>query len=598
MDLKTFGRLKVKSVPGVEEVFTPPVAFLLEKVFDQFNPEVVRLREKRAAMWGEIHSAVEKKGIAAISEAIRRLLSDAIRKFTPPQTWKVDIPESMRRPGVHICNGVWIDNMALNAVNPMPPIPEFALKLPEVSRWKNALTKPARAVGYLDCDEDAGGNHIESTVRAAINRKKIAERLMTVQKDERTVGIADETEHGPLPVRWHRERGMILDEPELWFDGKPVPASILGIVLMLYHAGRVEAARGEPIGIYYPKGEDPEELKMIHDLIDFIKKEVPELKSAKIKVAILVESLPMIFVMREALYALGEYACGLNYARWDLSASILEGTMTDSNAVWPDRYGVTPWNTPFLTDIGHHIVAVTDEHGALAMGGMDVQLVDRRDRAVTEIAIRAIAGAKSNEARVGFPLSWGAHPDLALLIQVIHQAIALDGRAPKRAADYPVRIQVPKGEITVEGGTARDIRTILEYLASPRGWFAGFGAVAIDNQPDNPDPHTPLMDDLATYRMSVAAVAQRLRHEVVGADGIEHNLGMISELFTRERDGAILRWKIRRDAGQISDAEFANLEKNYHLAARIGLQWVEKYADLDFTPLPAFTRQELISRVG
>ena len=52
MDFQTFGRLKIKSVPGVEEVFTPPVVALLEKVFERFSPEVVRLRDKRAAMTG------------------------------------------------------------------------------------------------------------------------------------------------------------------------------------------------------------------------------------------------------------------------------------------------------------------------------------------------------------------------------------------------------------------------------------------------------------------------------------------------------------------------------------------------------------------
>lgn len=584
MDIYSIGRLKFRRVSDIEEAITPEVAALLEKVLDRFGPELLRLRKKRAAMWKEIHAAVAIKGIAAIPATIRGFMSTTISKFTPSPSWKADIPESMRKPGVHICNGVWIDNMALNAVNPMPPIPEFALAFPEVAPWKDELAHPARAVGYLDCDEDAGGNHIESTIRAAINRKKIAERTMSVVKEGKTVGIADETEYGALPIRWHRERGMILDEPEAWLDEKPVSATLLGLVLTLFHAGRVEASGNEPIGIYYPKSEDPEELKMVHDLIDFLRKEIPELKMATIRVAILVESLPMLFVMREALYALGEYACGLNYARWDLKASILEGIMTDANAVWPDRYGITPWNTPFLTDIGHHIVAVTDEHGALAMGGMDVQLVDRRDRVVTEIAIKAMAAAKSNEAKVGFPLSWGAHPDLALLIQVIHQSFAKISRKPKRAADYPVRIEVPTGQITVEGGTARDIRTILEYLASPRGWFAGFGAVAIDNQPDNPSPHTPLMDDLATYRMSVAAVAQRLRHKAVGADGIRHDIEMVTKLFEKERDAA------NRRTG-------SKLESNYRLAAKVGLQWVKNYANLDYTALPAYTRQELIDRV-
>ncbi len=81
--------------------------------------------------------------------------------------------------------------------------------------------------------------------------------------------------------------------------------------------------------------------------------------------------------------------------------------------------------------------------------------------------------------------------------------------------NYPIKIEVPKGPITVEG-TRRNCRMLVEYL---EGWLNGRGTKSIDSLAGNPGIHPALMEDLATGRMSVAQVAQRVRHNARTTDG-------------------------------------------------------------------------------
>ena len=54
---------------------------------------------------------------------------------------------------------------------------------------------------------------------------------------------------------------------------------------------------------------------------------LPAVPLTIIRAIVLIESLPAVWEMEEMLYALGPYAAGLNAARWDLKASLLEYTM-------------------------------------------------------------------------------------------------------------------------------------------------------------------------------------------------------------------------------------------------------------------------------
>jgi malate synthase len=438
-----------------------------------------------------------------------------------------------------------------------------------------------RAEGDLDDDEDSGGHRLIDTVRAAHNRVAAVQRELYFRDAERNreYKIAE----GELPFFMHRERGLHLNEPDVTVDGRPVNAAVLGTALTLFHAGRAQAERGQGIYFYLPKLEFAAEARLYRDLFDASRERLPWLRAATIRAIVLVESLPCVYEMEAMLYELGPYAAGLNAARWDLKASIFEYVMTDPASVWPDRFGVDVKTTPFIADIFRRLVAVCLKRGAVPIGGMATALPNP-DPEVNRAAAEAIRTDKEWEAAQGFIRAWVAH--------IFHMKTAADPfrtligsgwRPTATMADpdnYPVKIQVPAGPITLEG-TRRNARMLIEYV---EGWLNGRGAKGIDSLEGRPGVHPALMEDLATGRMSVAQIAQRIRHAARTTEGpaATHDAALVKRLLGEELED-ILR---RRGADPGAAAR-------YRTAVKVALRWIRNYVDLDFRSLGSYTRREL-----
>jgi malate synthase len=296
--------------------------------------------------------------------------------------------------------------------------------------------------------------------------------------------------------------------------------------------------------------------------------------------------------MEEMLHALGPYAGGLNAARWDLKASIFEFIMADPRSVWPDRFGVDITTTPFLANIFRRLVAICLKRGAAPVGGMATALPSS-DPEVNRVAGEAIRKDKEWEARQGFIRAWVAH--------IFHMKTASDpfreliASGWKPTADmanpdnYPVKIEVPEGPITVEG-TRRNARMVVEYL---EGWLNGRGAKGIDSLAGKPGVHPALMEDLATGRMSVAQIAQRIRHRARTTDGAQvHDVPLVKRLLQEETEDILVRLKatVRDDKGRAADAEAA---QRYRKATKIAMRWIKNYTELDFRSLGSYTRADL-----
>ena len=161
-------------------------------------------------------------------------------------------------------------------------------------------------------------------------------------------------------------------------------ASLLGIAATLFHAGRAQASRGESINFYLPKTESVAEVRLYRAIFDHARAHLPHLAGASIRAIILIESLPAAFEMEEMLFALGPYAAGLNAARWDLKASLIEYAMTNPAGVWPDRFAVDIKTTPFLANLFRRLVAVCLRHGAVPIGGMATALPSRDERSIAK----------------------------------------------------------------------------------------------------------------------------------------------------------------------------------------------------------------------
>ncbi|MEE2884424.1 MAG: hypothetical protein VX701_01855 [Chloroflexota bacterium] len=550
--MSSSSRLKYSRVVGSNEVFTDEFINYLVAARDELGPKLLELRCKRA---GIVNKAIEGKMPGHLPES--KINTDE---------WKVPpVPEELRLPGIEISGPASMTGMFINALNPGPD--------------------GGRAEGYLDDDEDSAGHRLVDTVSAALNRKGAVERTLSFEDKKRNRKY--EIKDGPIPFFMHRERGIHLDEHEVTVDGAPMPATILGMASTLYHAGRAQIGRGQGLYWYLPKLESAEEAAFYRDFLDFSTDYLKTPPDAVIRAILLIESLPAVYQMEEMLHALGPYAAGLNAARWDLKASILEYVMADSNSVWPDRFGVDIKTTDFIANIFRRLVAVCLKHDAVPIGGMATALPDK-DPEVNEVAASSIESDKNWEAQQGFLRGWVAH--------IFHMKTAADpfkdlhntGWEPsekmKNPDLYPVKLETPQGPITLEG-TRRNIRTMIEYV---EGWMAGRGAKGIDSLEGRPGVHPRLMEDLATARISVAQTAQRIIYSSVDSEsGQPHDFGIVKGIVDSEfEDILALRNKEGIDSASID---------RYRKSASITSQWIKNYTEMEFRSLGSYTREELDS---
>jgi malate synthase len=541
-------RVHYEPVEGADRLFTPAFNELLAALHDRLHARALALRTERGRMLAAAHAG-RRPGPLPASEATTT-------------DWKVPtVPEDLKKPGIEISGPCSITSMFINALNPGP--------------------EGERAEGDLDDDEDSGGHRLIDTVRAALNRVAAVNRELYFNDTERKKEYR--VAPGELPFFMHRERGLHLDEADVKVDGTPVNAAILGTALTLFYAGRAQADRGQGIYFYLPKLETADEARFYRELFDACRERMPFLAKATVRGIILVESLPCVYQMEEMLHALGPYAAGLNAARWDLKASIFEYVMSDPKSVWPDRFGVDIKTTPFLADIFRRLVAISLKHGAVPIGGMATALPSN-DPEVNRVAGEAIRKDKEWEAAQGFLRGWVAH--------IFHMKTAADpfrtliGSGWKPTADmakperYPVRIEVPAGPITLEG-TRRNARMVIEYV---EGWLNGRGAKGIDSLEGKPGIHPALMEDLATGRMSVAQIAQRVRHRAATTEGppATHDFALIKRLLQEELDDILSRRP--KDAA---------VQERYRKSVKIAMRWIRNYTDLDFRSLGSYTRADL-----
>lgn len=538
-------RLSFAPVEGAAELFTPEFTKLLVSLHDRFASRIHDLRDRRAEV---------------LSRALRQGIMPGHRPSSEISTgtWRVArVPDELSEPGIEISGPASVTGMFINALNPGPD--------------------GQRAEGDLDDDEDSAGHRFIDTVRAAWNRMAAVDGTLQYYDSEKKKHY--KLEPGEIPFFMHRERGLHLDEPDVTIDGQAVPAGILGTALTLYYAGRSHVQKGQGIYFYLPKLETAEEAAYWRDFFDAARERIDFLKDATIRAIILVESLPAAYQMEEMLHGLGPYAAGLNAARWDFQASILEFVMNDPKSVWPDRFAVDIKTTDFLANVFRRLVAICLKHNAVPIGGMATALPSK-DGEVNQMAAAAIRGDKEWEAKQGFLRGWVAH--------IFHMTTAgepfrqLRGSGWKPTPEmanpdnYPVQIKVPEGPVTVEG-TRRNVRTLLEYL---EGWLNGRGAKGIDSLAGRPGLHPALMEDLATARISVAQTAQRILHHAKTSQEEVHDFPLVKGLLQQEVEDII------------KHSDPSSIER-YRKAYKIAQRWIKNYTELNFRSLGSYTHADL-----
>ncbi|MCE2457606.1 MAG: hypothetical protein J4G14_07300 [Dehalococcoidia bacterium] len=552
-------RVEYANVPGADELFTPDFLEFITAAYDKFAPSITDIRTKR-------------------SEMIARAVNERVLPDFPPRSeinsgdWQVPpLPAELTRPGIEISGPVSITNMAINALNPG--------------------ADGERATGYLDDDEDSAGHRLGDTVMAAINRRDATLGTLSFHNPARNRTY--ELQPGELPFFMHRERGTHLDEHEFKVDGNPIPATILGLGLTMAHGGKAQVERGQGLYFYLPKVEVIEEARFYREFFDYGREKLGYPDDAEIRGIFLVESLPAVYIMDELLWELGPYAAGLNAARWDFKASVLEYIMADPDQVWPDRFGVDIKTTEFMTNVFRRLVAVCLRRGAAPIGGMATALPSREEE-VNEVAGASIRADKEWEAQQGFIRGWVAH--------IFHMKTAADpfkevrnsGWEPSpdmhEPANFPVNITVPDGPITTEG-SRRNARMLIEYV---EGWLQGRGAKGIDSLEGQPGIHPALMEDLATGRISVAQTAQRIIHGAKDENTRQvQDFALIKQLLQEELEDISERRTAESPTDPASQDALAEMLDRYQKAYKVALKWIKNYTEYDFRSLGSYTQADL-----
>src|SRR5258705_12776080 len=123
---------------------------------------------------------------------------------------------------------------------------------------------------------------------------------------------------------------------------------------------------------------------------------------------------------------------------------------------------------------------------------------------------------------------------------------------------------------------------LIEYV---EGWLGGRGAKGIDSLEGQPGVHPALMEDLATGRMSVAQIAQRVRHHAEDSTDPSkvHDFALVKRLLQEEVED-ILRLMPKKDA---------ETAERYRKAMKIAMRWIKNYSDLDILSLGSYTHADL-----
>jgi malate synthase len=291
-----------------------------------------------------------------------------------------------------------------------------------------------------------------------------------------------------------RPRGWHLVEAGLLVDGSPMSASLFDFGLFLFHNGEELLHRGSGPYVYLPKLESHLEARLWNEVFAHAQN-VVGIPHGSIRATVLIETILAAFEMDEILYELREHAAGLNAGRWDYLFSGIKKLRSWPQLTVPDRAQLT-MTVPFMRAYTELLVQTCHRRGAHAIGGMAAFIPNRRDPAVTELALAKVRDDKERESSDGFDGTWVAHPDLVpIATEVFDRVLGARPHQKERTRDDVevgpgdlLDLRVPGGAVT-EAGIRADVRVALAYLDS---WLRGNGAAAIDN----------LMEDAATAEIA------------------------------------------------------------------------------------------------
>jgi malate synthase len=103
------------------------------------------------------------------------------------------------------------------------------------------------------------------------------------------------------------------------------------------------------------------------------------------------------------------------------------------------------------------------------------------------------------------------------------------------------------------------------------------------------------MEDLATARISVAQMAQRILHKARDTEtGEVHDLALVKGLLLEEVDDILTQLSDTVDRGNAKAVQaYDEAEVRYRKAVKISMLWTKNYTELNFRSLGSYTREDL-----
>ena len=115
-------------------------------------------------------------------------------------------------------------------------------------------------------------------------------------------------------------------------------------------------------------------------------------------------------------------------------------------------------------------------------------------------------------------------------------------------------------------------------------------ASQVDPEGARPGRRPALMEDLATARISVAQMAQRVIHEAQAEDtGVTHDLALLKSIITDEGEDIVKLMGPNAPAASV---------QRYRDAVKISMQWLKNYTEFNFRSLGSYSRNDLATIAG
>ncbi len=355
-----------------------------------------------------------------------------------------------------------------------------------------------------------------------------------------------------------RPRALHRTEQQLAVNGAPVSASLFDFGLFMFHNGLQLLDQGGTPAFHLPKLESYIEAQLWSDLFAYTEESLG-LNHGCICCTIGIETLPAAFEMDEMLYALRDYALGLDFGRRNYIFSFIKRFQADPARVLPDRKQIAV-DSDFIQACSDLLIETCQRRGAHASSAIATQLPaddESASRLQTDLARR---------------LAEGYHSIRLTQAELVQPAIAAFEHCPAQTDRRPAEadiseaslLQTPAGSIT-RAGFSDHISLALHYLA---GWLAGRGTVTIDQVTEN----------AASAELARAQIWQWIRHPGgVLEDGQEITNELFHQALTREL--AQLRQKL---------GETGLLTGHYLAAADLLVELVDTNQFIEFLTLPAY----------